>query len=133
MGRGALRGRDELVGRRGALVRIPQGGRGKKVRCPEVSLAMALALRLGCTLEQLGQRMSAQEFSLWLALYEQSPWDDSRLDLGFGVIAATVANYAGKMRAQSAPAASPLDFMPFVKRDEIEEEPDAFEHFGKFK
>ena len=57
--------------------------------------------------------MSSAEFSVWLAMYKRAPWDERRLDIGFGQVAATVANYAGKIRAENAEQASPLDFMLF--------------------
>lgn len=65
------------------------------------------------TLEQLGDSMSSAEFSMWLALYKVSPWDERRIDIGFGQVAAAIANYAGKMRKESAENATPLDFMLF--------------------
>jgi len=102
---------------------------------------MRLALRLGRTLEELGRTMSAAEFALWLELYREEPWDDSRDDLRAGIIAATVANYAGKVRKEGVQPATPLDFMPFVadagdaEPDEIEtdEEPDPLQHFSQYK
>lgn len=74
--------------------------------------------------------MSSAEFSLWLAIYNKQPWDDARLDVGFAVIASTVANYAGKVRKEGYPDATLTDFMPFLDRPP-EIEPDPMEFFGK--
>lgn len=97
---------------------------------------MRLALRLGRTLGELCETMSSEEFSLWLLMYQEEPWDDSRADLNTGIIASTIANYAGKMRKENAEPARPIDFMPFVKfevvEDVVEEEPDPLKHFAKF-
>jgi hypothetical protein len=90
---------------------------------------MKLALRLGRTLEELCRTMSSAEFSLWVALYEESPWDDTRADLHAGIIASTIANYAGKVRKDGT--AKPSDFMPFLPREE-DEEPDPADHFSQY-
>ncbi len=94
---------------------------------------MKLALAMGKTLHELSQTMTAQEFGLWAALYEVDPWDSTRQDINAGIIAATVANYAGKMRKKGTKEAVPADFMPFLKQQEEQEDAvDPFEHFGKF-
>ena len=96
---------------------------------------MHLAMRLGRTLDELAHSMTAQEFGLWLALYERDPWDESRADIRAGIVAATVANYAGMMRKQGASPALPRDFMPFNQsQDEPEqtEEPDPLAHFSQY-
>ncbi len=78
---------------------------------------------MGRTLGELAETMSSAEFSTWLELYRREPWDDSRMDLGFGIVASTIANFAGRMRSETAPPARPGDFMPFVERSE-EREPE---------
>jgi hypothetical protein len=100
-----------------------------------VRLAMGLALRLGRTLAELGETMTSEEFDLWLELHRSNgPWDDTRGDVHAGIIAATIANYAGMSRKQGAPLASPFDFMPFAKRqDEEESEPDPVAYFKAIK
>ncbi len=93
---------------------------------------MRLCLVLGCTLFELGQRMSAQEFGLWAALYAREPFGDVRGDLQAGVVAATVANYAGRIRSDGAGAAQPGEFMPLMKQGaqpEPASEPDPVAHF----
>jgi hypothetical protein len=71
-----------------------------------------VARSLGRTLEELGETCSAQEFGLWQALYQQSPWGPERIDLAGGVVAATIANVN---RGKDQAAFSPLDFMPWSK------------------
>jgi len=96
-------------------------------------LAMRLALAIGCTLGELGERMTAYEFGLWAAFDGVEPIGGQRGDLQAGVIAAAVANYAGKVRAESAGPASPLEFMPLAQPREVgpaPEEPDVFKHFS---
>jgi len=80
---------------------------------------MSLALRLGRTLEELGDTMSAYEFSLWLEFYTEYPWDGEWLRTG--LVCSTIANYAGKERVESAPAAMPFDYMPPWERDGAEQ------------
>jgi hypothetical protein len=41
---------------------------------------------LGCTLSELGRRMSAKEFNVWQAEYEIEPWGEERSDLRAGSI-----------------------------------------------
>lgn len=90
-------------------------------------------MRLGRTLGELGETMSSEEFSLWLALYKRAPWDETRGDINAGIIAATIANYSGKMRSESAPPAQASDFMLFIEKPVAEPEPelDPMEFFGK--
>lgn len=66
---------------------------------------------------------------MWLELYNTDPWDE-HMDLGFGMVAATVANYAGKSRIDGVPAAIPSDYMPLPAPPEVEPDPVAF--FGRF-
>jgi hypothetical protein len=91
---------------------------------------MMLALRMGRTLGELHSTMSSQEFSLWLDMYEVDQWGEARDDFRAGTIASTVANYAGKTRAERAPTAEPGDFMPsLAKKIEEETDPDPVAYF----
>lgn len=100
---------------------------------------MKLALRLGRTLEELGASMSSEEFSLWMALYEEDPWDETRGDLQAGIIAATIANYAGMRRADGEPPAEAIDYMPFLsakrkgETGSAEDELDPVKYFSQFQ
>lgn len=65
-----------------------------------------------------------------MQLYAEEPWGPERADLRAALICSTIANYAGKMRAQGTEPASPADFMPFSKRP-VEQEPDPLEYFNR--
>lgn len=66
---------------------------------------LALALRLGMTLQDLRERMSAEELLLWMAYDQGSPISDSRGD----ILAAVTA--ASAFQAQGAKV-SALDLIP---------------------
>lgn len=53
--------------------------------------------------------MDSHEFTEWMAFYTLEPWGAVRDDLRAGVLASTVANYAGKVRNANDPA-TPSDF-----------------------
>jgi hypothetical protein len=95
---------------------------------------MMLALKLGRTLAELGRTMYSAEFSLWIELYQEDLWGELRDYERAGVIAATVANYAGMMRAQGTDPLRPSDFMPRMRGqseppEEVVEEPDPVAFF----
>lgn len=97
---------------------------------------MRLCLALGCTLAELGERMTSQEFGLWIAYHQIEPFGEVRADLRAGIVASTVANYAGRMRTKEAGAAQPSEFMPFLKHDEPEQtvqEPDPIAYFNSLR
>ena len=71
-----------------------------------------LALALGMTVEELGERMSSRELSEWLAFDRISPIGDERDDLRSAIVASTVANCH---RSRNEPF-TPQDFMPFVQK-----------------
>lgn len=81
---------------------------------------MRLALKLGKTLQELYESMSAYEFSLWAAEYARNPWGEERDDYRAGVIASAVVNISGKMIKRGSET-KPKDFMPFQKQPEDEE------------
>lgn len=94
---------------------------------------MHLALRMGRTLGELCETMTSAEWGLWLEMYQTDPWDMSREDWNAGLVAATIANYAGRMRDSDSGPAKPGDFMMFpIKPKEQQPETDPFEHFKKF-
>lgn len=90
---------------------------------------MNLALKLGKTLQELSQSMTSAEFSLWLECYPDDLWGEMRDYERAGVIAATVANYAGMVRAKHAEPAKPSDFMPNFGAEEETVEPDPAAYF----
>ena len=89
---------------------------------------MMLALRMGRTLEELRRSMSSSEFSLWLEMYQDDQWGEDRDDLRAGIIASTIANFAGKMRKDAQPL-QPSDFMPNLSKEKEEAEPDPVAFF----
>lgn len=94
---------------------------------------MSLALRLGRTLEELGETMSSAEFGMWLELYKIAPWDDVRGDLQAGIVAATIVNAAGMRRKPGSAPSMPLDFMPLTKDAPESKEEDPLEHFARLR
>lgn len=88
-----------------------------------------LAGHLGMTLGELEQRMSAEEFDLWMAYHAQFPIGEMCADFHAGVVASTIANMAGKALKEGK-LVTPAEFMPHARRDEPPEEPDPAAHFG---
>lgn len=66
---------------------------------------MALALRLGKTLHELIEQLSAEELFLWQAYNRESPISDLRGDVQTAIIAAAA------LQAQGAKIA-PIDLLP---------------------
>lgn len=66
---------------------------------------MALALRLGKTLSELIEQLSAEELFLWQAFNRESPISDVRGDVQTALLAAAV------FQAQGAKV-TPLDLLP---------------------
>jgi hypothetical protein len=90
---------------------------------------MMLALKMGRTLDELFASMSSQEFSLWIEMYREDQLGEARQDERTGLLAATIANYAGKVRTDSQ-SLGPGDFFPgLVKAVEVQEEPDPVAFF----
>lgn len=62
--------------------------------------------------------MTLEEFSLWRSFYISEPWGDVRADLRAGIVATVMAKTMG-----GAKNATPMDFMPIVKRQQDSYEP----------
>jgi hypothetical protein len=77
-----------------------------------------LALAMGRTIQELRAVLSYAEFQEWCLYYQIEPWGEERADLRAGIVASTIASYAGKERSMSAPPALPADFMPYLDRPE---------------
>jgi hypothetical protein len=77
-----------------------------------------LALAMGRTIQELRAVLSYREFCEWCLYYQIEPWGEERADLRAGIVASTIASYAGKERSMSAPPALPADFMPYLDRPE---------------
>jgi hypothetical protein len=94
---------------------------------------MSLALAMGCTLAELGQRMTAAEFAMWAEYRALRPWGGELDEFLAASISSVVANYAGKTRGKDTPAAVPADFMPFAAREKAsvpQQEPDPAQFFN---
>lgn len=69
----------------------------------------ALALRVGCTVDELLHRLSSRELAEWLAYFDLGdPWLDlqeqQKADLRTGVIGATLANLLGNGKKRYRPS-----------------------------
>ena len=73
-----------------------------------------LALAMGRTIQELRAVLSYAEFQEWCLYYQIEPWGEDRADLRAGIVASTIANYAGKERSNGADPALPADFMPYL-------------------
>ena len=88
---------------------------------------LTLALRLGMTLHELRERMSAEELFLWMAYNEKSPLSDARGDIQASIIAAST------LQAQGAKV-TPMDLLPKWKSEavrSVEETPEEGEELFK--
>lgn len=77
---------------------------------------LTLALRLGMTLQDLKQSMSAEELFLWQAYNEDSPLSDARGDIQAAIVAASA------LQAQGAKV-TPMDLLPQWKVDKPSTDP----------
>lgn len=90
---------------------------------------LTLALRLGMTLQDLRERMSAEELFLWMSYNQESPLSDARGDIQASIIAASV------FQAQGAKV-SAVDLLPKWKEESeqvIDEAAQAEEGVEMFK
>lgn len=53
---------------------------------------MRLAAQMACSLEELGERISAEEFGLWLAFNDEEPLGATALQIAVAQIRAAIAN-----------------------------------------
>lgn len=79
---------------------------------------MHLAAKLGCTVAELVNRLTWQEFVHWVAYYKRDPWGEERNDLRAALNTAALSNTVhmltgGKHRE--------INLMPYVKRKETDE------------
>ena len=90
---------------------------------------LALALRLGMTLHDLREQMSAEELMLWVAYDRQSPIGDIRGDIQASIIAAST------LQAQGAKVTT-SDMMPQWAQEKVlpvDEELEAAEGEASFR
>lgn len=77
-----------------------------------------LALAMGRTIQELRATLSYAEFCEWCLYYQIEPWGEDRADLRAGIVASTIANYAGKTRSKGSDPALPADYLPYLERPE---------------
>lgn len=65
-----------------------------------------LALKFGCSIRALGDLLPAEEWPVFIALYELEPWDND--DFNSAKICSTVANMSGRTLKRNS---TPQDFM----------------------
>lgn len=77
--------------------------------------------------------MSSAEFSIWVEAYKRDEWGQKaqreHAELVGGIVASTVANYAGMQRQPGAGPAQPRDFMLIYEEPQAESEPDPVAYF----
>lgn len=76
---------------------------------------LKLALRLGRTVPELLDACTSEELTEWMAFDRLEPLGDARMDLGFGIVAAAVANWAGKTLPSGTDPLKPSAFMPLAR------------------
>lgn len=81
---------------------------------------MRIAAHLRCTLDELGARMSAQEFGWWLAWFDQEPCDPASLAQMWSQQMAAL--YNGPLTRRDKRMFRADDFLP---SDRWRQEPDA--------
>ena len=79
---------------------------------------------MGCTVEELGERMTCSEFAEWAVLYAHDPFGEMRADYR---VAQLCALFYNAHRGPQAPPGKLADFMPY-RPFEPEPEPESDEH-----
>ena len=67
---------------------------------------------MGCTLAELGERMSLEEFHLWEMFDADSPLPDIRSDIQNAHVVASVMNMSGKSLKKQVSLTDALLFQP---------------------
>jgi len=73
---------------------------------------LRLALAMHATQGELLDRLTSEELTEWMIYDSMEPIGQHRLDYGFGIIAALLANVN---RKKGGKPFRPIDFMPFVR------------------
>ena len=83
---------------------------------------MRLARALGCTLEELNERMSGSEFDLWWAEYQREPWGEERADLRTAMATYWNVRMAGKSLKENSTVNMDWFLLKFGREIEPSEE-----------
>ncbi len=59
--------------------------------------------------------ITSRQLAEWLVFLQIEPIGETRDDFRAGMICATVANYAGRQRAEGSEPAQPADYMPSLE------------------
>jgi hypothetical protein len=78
-----------------------------------------LASKLGCTVGELPNRMSYEEFIEWTIFYKYEPWGSSTDDTRNAVLAATVANSGLMVADPKTLKRKPFKYKQFLTNQEI--------------
>lgn len=78
---------------------------------------LRLAKKDGCTLAEVEERYTIDEYAIWVAEYILDPWDEQRADLSRAIGAAAIAN----QWRDSLPI-EPMDLMPNYDRPSPEDQ-----------
>lgn len=62
-------------------------------------MALRIAALFGCPLRELWQRVTPDEFALWVAFYKDEPWGYRADNYHAGLISSTIANHSGQSEA----------------------------------
>ena len=73
---------------------------------------MRLCELFGCTLDELGDRMSSEEYTKWQALYSVAPFGDLRADIRQAQLLLMVGSM---FRSKTAAPLDVMQFMPFER------------------
>ena len=91
---------------------------------------MDLCLAIGCTLGELGSRMTSQEFAIWFARWCSEPWGDRRADYHVALMRDTIISWSGRTLKDGA-TFDTADLMPFRRREETPQQEEPLDHFRK--
>ena len=79
-----------------------------------------LALALGMTVAELGQRMPSAELTEWMAFFSLEPWGTEVEDWRAALVASVIANV--NRDPKKGKVFQPTDFMPRYERPSVEEQ-----------
>lgn len=79
-----------------------------------------LALALGMTVAELGQRMSSAELTEWMAFFGLEPWGTEVEDWRAAMVASVIANVNRDPKKRKS--YEPKDFMPRYEAPQVQEQ-----------
>jgi hypothetical protein len=76
-------------------------------------------LALGCTVAELGERMSSRELTEWMVFYGMRPFGEDRDDFRMGQLCSVMA---APHTPKGHQPMSPADFIPEMQKEQTPEE-----------